>query len=195
LFFDDEIGIMGIFAERSWYTFEMINRDTNSLSAYFSEESSWVLVITRENSCLKNVPIQTKINTSPNTWTYETPKLRFWNKNRKDFAYYAIYLVPWNTYDDGDGTDGMIPMINNKLGTIKRRIVSIGNNYMKIHKFLSDFQYPFLLDIRRIDNIYLYFHKRKQIQLEKEIIQVALRPERLHHYLSLGYSINDWCNY
>lgn len=187
---------MGIFAEEAWCMFEMINGDKNSLTAYYSVNNSWHIIITRENYLLKDIPIQTKIQTGKNTWTYKTPTERYWNKNDKNFPFYAIYLVPWTTYDDGDGTNGMIKMVDHKLDKMMTRIRFIGNNYMKIHKFLSDFQYPFLNDIKKIENIFLYFHKLKyqKFNMEEHIIKTALRPDKLNHYFNLGYNIDDWCN-
>jgi len=187
---------MGIFAEEAWILFEMINNDKNSLTAYYSSDSSWHIVITRENYYLKDIPVQTQIKSGKNSWTYKTPNERYWSKNLKDFPFYAIYLVPWTTYDDGDGTNGMIKMINNKLDKRMTRISRIRSNYIKVHKFLSDFQYPFLCQIKGIDNIYLYFHKFKfqKLHFEEQIIKIALRPERLYNYLKNGYSIDDWCN-
>ena len=188
---------MGIFAERAWITFDMINKDANSLTAYYSKESSWHIVITRQNDCLDGIPLEIKTMRGLNSWSVSTPRERFWDSEKKDFPFYAVYLVPWSTYDDGDGTDGMIKMINNKKDKYMTRISHIGDYYIKIHKFMSDFQYPFLKDIQTIQNVSLFFHQKKfkKLALEREIVAGALHPDRLQYYLSLGYSIEDFCDY
>jgi hypothetical protein len=187
---------MGIFAENAWCLFKMINNDKNSLTAYYSSNSSWHIVITRQNYLLDGIPIETKIKKTETSWTYQTPDERYWNKDDNHFPYYAIYLVPWTTYDDGDGTNGMIRMKKNTLDKKMTRIHSIGNNYMKLHKFLSDFQYPFLNDIKNIKDIYFFFHKikSKRMNLEEQIIKIALHPRRLNYYFEMGYGVDDWCN-
>lgn len=185
---------MGIFAERAYYAYEGINRDANSLTAYLSSTSSWHVVITRENIMLKDTDIEIREKTGPNSWICRTPKERIWYKNKKDFPLYAVYLVPWTTYDDGDGTDGMIKMIDNKLDNKMTRISRL--QYMRIHKFMSEFQYPFLPDIRKIENVFLFLHKSrfKRLNLEESIIRVALHPDRVKYYFDLGYGIDDWCD-
>jgi len=167
---------MGIFAESAWFAYEMINQDLNSLTAYLSDVNSWHFVVTRENICLKNVKIFEKKITSKNSYSLYAPKERIWNKDNKDFPFYAIYFVPWSTIDDGLDCEGMVQLIDNKFGNKKTRISRLGNNYMKIHKFLSDFQYPFLNDIKNIDNVHFYFHKYKfkKYNFNKEIVKSFL---------------------
>lgn len=194
----EKSNIMGIFAEEAWCMYDMINKEENSLTAYYSSESSWHLVITRQNPCLDEIPFEKKMHTGPNTWTISTPDQRVWGpKKKKDFSFYAVYVVPWCTYDDGDGTYGMIKMINNQQDKYMTRLIGSGNHYMKIHKFLSSFQYPFLGDIQKIQNVFLFFHQRKfkKWKMDRQIIAAALRPDKLAYYLSLGHSIEDLCDY
>lgn len=142
---------MGIFAERAWILYEMINEDSNSLTAYLSDTNSWHFVVTRENQCLKNIKFFEKNIISNDSYSLDVPKERIWNKQHNNFPYYAVYLVPWSTINDGVNCEGMVQLINNKLGNKKTKIQCLGNNYMKIHKFLSDFQYPFLNDIKNLN--------------------------------------------
>ena len=185
---------MGIFAERAWCTYDMINKNDNSLTAFYSAESSWHIVITRECIDMKNIPLEIKEQTSKTSWVYTTPRERYWTKDDKTFPYYAIYLVPWTSYDDGDGTDGMIKMYKNTLDTKMTRIGKI--DYIKMHTFLSNFQYPFLKDIRTMTNMYLFFHqvKYKKLRMKEHIIKTALRPDKLEYYFCLGYSIDELCD-
>lgn len=188
---------MGIFAEEAWCMYDMINQDKNSLTAYYSSESSWHLVITRHNPCLDGIPFEKKMKTGPNTWSHSTPEERVWGLKKKDFPFYAVYLVPWSIYNDGDGTKGMIKMINNQQDKYMTRLRCSSNHYMKIHKFLSSFQYPFLGDIQKIQNVFLFLHQRKfkKYKMGEQIIAVALRPDKLAYYLSLGHTIESICDY
>lgn len=188
---------MGIFAEQAWAMFDMINKSKNSLTAYYSSESSWHILITRENHCLEGVPFEIEKRIDENRWSLITPPERFWSPQKKNFPFYAVYLVPWSSYDDGDGSNGMIKMINNKKDKYMTRIKFIGKNYMKIHGFLSSFQYPFLEDLRSMADIFQFLHKKKtkRIGLEQQIIEGACHPKRLEYYLSLGYSLDAICDY
>lgn len=141
---------MGIFAERAWSAYEMINEDSNSLTAYLSDINSWHFVVTRENQCLKNIKIYEKKFIDKNSYILDVPKERYWNKENKNMPYYAVYFVPWSTINDGLDCEGMVQLIDNKFGNKKIKILNL-TNYMKIHKFLSDFQYPFLNDIKNLN--------------------------------------------
>jgi len=187
---------MGIFGEQAWAMYETINEKNNGLTAYYSSESSWHIVITRENCCLDGVPFEIKKQITKNSWSHTTPAERIWSPHKKDFPFYAIYVVPWSSYDDGDGTHGMIKMINNKKDKYMTRMRRLGSNSIKIHGFLSEFQYPFLKDIRSMTDVFYFLHKTRtrRLGLEREIIKGAFHPKRLEHYLSLGYSVDDVCD-
>lgn len=185
---------MGIFAEGAHCIYEAVNMDENSLTAYFSSISSWHIVITRHNHYVNSFNYRTQ--TSSNTWTISHPKERWWSPDKKDFPIHAIYLVPWSTYDDGDGTHGLIKMTNNCQDKYMTRIKNIMNNYTRIHRFLSEFQYPFLEEIRKIQDTSLFFHQRKfkKHKIDRSIIELALSPHKMEYYLSLGYTIDDLCD-
>jgi len=187
---------MGIFAEEASCLYDVINMDKNSLTAYYSTISSWHIVITRHNHCVDCVPINYRTQTSSDTWTISAPKERWWSPDKKDFPVHAIYLVPWSTYEDGDGTHGMIKMTNNCRDKYMTRIRNLPNNYTQIHKFLSEFQYPFLKEIRKIQDISLFFHMKrfKNCKMDRYIIESALSPQKMEYYLSLGYTIDDLCD-
>lgn len=186
---------MGIFGESAWALFEMINKRPNGLTAYYTNVSGWHLVITRENPDLKHLPIRIEIPKGNNTFSIETPPERIW-ENLQNKPIHAVYLVPWNIHDEYDPSYGMIQMVDNELGKRMHRIFNIGNEYYKLHAFLSRFQYPYLEEIKNIADSFLFLHQTrfKNRHMKEQILMKALCPSKLKYYLSLGYTIDDWCN-
>jgi len=188
---------MGIFAEQAWAIFSRINRKTNGLTAYYSNESSWHIVVTRHNDALDGIPVEIKTRTGKNTWSVSTPSERIWSPDKTDFPFYAVYIVPWSSYDDGDGTHGMIRMIDNKKDRLMTRTRRVGMDATRIHRFLSEFQYPFLRDIRSMGDVFLFLHKKKfrKLDLGRRIVEGACHPDRINYYISLGHPIDSVCDY
>ena len=183
---------MGIFAENAWFIYQHINKDPNGLTAFCSITNSWHVVITRQYEM--DVPLEIKRQTGSNTWTYIIPEQRYWDGKKKDFPFYAVYIVPWSTMEEGDGSYGMIKMVDHKLDNYMTRNKRL--NVIHIHKFMSKFQYPFLEDIKKISDCFFYLHKIqfKKNHIDRLIIETALHPKKLQYYLLLGYSIDDWCS-
>lgn len=137
---------MGIFAETAWFRHNDCNKENTSLTAYYTKRSSWHLVITRKNHDLDNIPLERVTRKTATTTSYETPSERYW-ENVPCQPYHAIYLVPWNVRNENDPRQGMIAQVDNTRGPTMR--LWQDGDYMRLHAFLSEIQYPFLADIRR----------------------------------------------